>query len=136
MTMKPRGTTLLEVVTAGALLAAVMLLCLQLTAATATGNRALDHRLAAIREAANLMERLATIPWDDLTPQTVQDAQLGEAARDALPGATVQVDLTTGEDQPAAKRIAVVIGWHERAGQPVAPVRLVAWRYREITLQD
>lgn len=127
-----RGFTLLEVTVASIIMAMMLTVCLQFFRATAAGRRAQEHRQTAIREAANLMERLTVRRWDELTPATVGRVRLSQEAREALPNGQLEIDLTESPEGPDAKRIAVLIRWEDRAGRPKLPVRLVAWKYRRI----
>ena len=132
-----RGVSLLELMVATMLLAAIMTVCLQMLTVTAAQHRALEDRQTAIREAANLMERLSAKAWDDLTAESVRDVQLSEQARRSLPDANLEIKLTSppitsSDGEPDTKRIAVAVHWQQRAGEPRRHVQLVAWRYRGI----
>jgi type II secretory pathway pseudopilin PulG len=124
------GFTLLECMVAGVLLAATALLCLQTIAATTAARRAEGRRQTAVLEASNLMERLATRPWAELTTEGAKDVTLGEEAKRTLPGAQLDVRVDDETSEPAAKRITVSITYDGPGGEPVRPARLVAWRYR------
>ena len=119
-----RGFTLLEVLAAGALLAVAMTLAVQALGWLAADRRALDRRREAAQEAANIMERLASTPWDDLTPEALDVAKLSPEARKALPGGILKVAVTT---QGALKRLAVEVRWRGQGGPAEAPVRLTSW---------
>jgi len=121
--------TLFEVAVAGALLVAAMVVTFQVTTASATAHRALDRRQAAMREAAGVMERLAALPWEELTPQKVKDVQLSEEMARAVPGASLRVDLAELSKAKPARRIAVEVRWPGGPGRPESTVRLVAFRY-------
>jgi Tfp pilus assembly protein PilV len=125
-----RGMSLLELIAAGVLLAAILSLGLEFLAAAAGQRRATRQRQAAIQEADNLMERLYARPWEDLTPERVGDLRLGDEAGRLLPGGELSIDVAQSADLPDAKRLSVSIHWQDRSGQPANPVRLVAWRYR------
>ena len=127
--MTRRGMMLLEVIVAGALLLAMMAICLQMLHAAAGQHRATEIRQTAIREAANVMERLAAVPWHDLTAEGTGQIKLSADANRHLPGGKLDVELVESADHPEAKRIIVRVHWKDRAGQPVRPVQLVAWRY-------
>ncbi len=47
-----------------------------------------------------------------------------------LPGGELAVEIREPDKEPGAKRIVVEVRWRERPDAPPAPVRLVAWRYR------
>lgn len=128
--MTRRGFSVLEVTVAGALLVAVLAICLQMLRATAAGHRARGTRQMAIIETGNVMERLSAVPWEDLTPQAARAMQLSPQARRGLTAAELEIEITQRPDRPGAKRIAVRVRWQDPAGRVVRPVRLVAWRYR------
>jgi len=128
--MTRRGVTILEAIVAAGMLVGVMAICLQMLGAVAAQRRAAEIRQTAIRETANVMERLGSTPWDELTEQSVQGIHLSKEAGQGLPEGELKIDLTNPTDEPDAKRIAVSLRWKDRTGRFVLPVRLVAWRYR------
>jgi Tfp pilus assembly protein PilE len=130
--MTRRGTTMFEVLCAGALLAVLMAACLPMLSAAAAQRRAAENRQTAFQEAANLMERLSTVPFDQLAPERVGHVQLSAEANRALPGAKLEIQLSSPPDQTDAKRIVVLLRWPDRTGRFVRPARLVAWRYRGV----
>jgi len=127
--------TLLETVVAAAMLTGVMTVCLQMLSVVAAQHRVIETQETAIREAANLMERLSVVPWDELTTENLQDTTLSEPASRRLTGAELIIDVTdspiTESSAPIdAKRITLSIRWKDRTGQFVRPVQLTAWRTR------
>jgi hypothetical protein len=141
--MKRRGIYLLEMAVAGVLLLALMLLCVRYFAVTAAQRRALDHRQAALVEAANVMERVTARPWSDLTTEGLAKISLSPETKMALPDGELKIDLADvdarpsppaplpkGEGKLEAKRITVTIRWQDDQGQWSQPVWLAAWRYR------
>ena len=128
--MSRRAFTLLEMLAAFAVLGVLVAFCVQLLPAVARQRAAAAQRQAATQEAANLLERIAARPWDQLTPAALQGVGLSSEARRQLPGAKLQVDVFDPAQNPAARRIAVCVQWEDRDGLPVRPARLVAWRYR------
>jgi Tfp pilus assembly protein PilE len=127
-----RGSMLLETAVACVLLAALAGVCLKSFAAAAAQRLAIDQRQIALREAANLMEKLTAIPWDEV--DKTADKPFVEAAQKSLPkeldDAELKVEVTPAEGEPAAKRLAVTIRWQDKDNQWVQPVRLTAWRYK------
>lgn len=123
-----RGFTVFELAIAVVLLAVAMSVTVKLLGAIAQERRAVGHREVAAREVANLMEHLSARSWDDLTAAAANDVRLSEPARQALPGAelNVAVDEETEGGTPA-KRVAIRLRWRNRAGEFDAPVRLVTW---------
>ena len=78
------------------------------------------------------MERLAILPYDDLTTKVAQaSARLSDAARDALPDARMTAEVSDAGEGLAAKRIDVEVRWRARSGIDDAPVRLTSWVARK-----
>jgi hypothetical protein len=123
---------LLETAVACVLLAALAGVCLKSFAASAAQRLAIDQRQIALRQAANILEQLTAIPWDDV--DKAADKSFAEAATKALPkeldGGEVGVEVAPAAGNPAAKRLAVTIRWKDKDDQWIEPVRLTAWRYR------
>jgi hypothetical protein len=128
--MARRGFAMTELVVAGALLGALLIVCLQLMSATAAQRRAADQRQLAVFEVGNVMERLAAKPWAELTPQMAV-APLSPSVRNRLPGAELKVEVTTPSAEPDARRIVVSLRWQDRAGQFVSPVAIATWRWKK-----
>lgn len=141
-----RGFTLLETFAAAAVLGALMVLCVKFFSAAAAQQEAMRDRSRAIQLAANVMERLAAEPWDQLTAEKVRPLQDAEDLRQSLPECRIEIQISEGDDpiaaarkpgqppagsgEPGAKRIEVLVHWPSRADAAQRPVRLVAWRYR------
>ena len=123
---------MLELIVATTLLAAIAAVSMQMLRVAAVQRRANSGRQAALREADNLMERLAGRPWDELTEEGVQDIQISEPVRRVLPDVDLEIEVTSEAEQPDAKRIALSLRWRDKSGEMRSPVRLVAWRYRGI----
>ena len=123
---------LLETAVACVLLVALAGVCLKSFAAAAAQRLAIDQRQIALCAAANLMEKLTAIPWDDI--DKAADKSFAESSQKALPkeldGAEVEIEAVPATGEPAAKRLAVTIRWQDKDNQWVEPVRLTAWRYR------
>ena len=107
-------------------------MCLKSFAAAAAQRLAIDQRQIALRDAANLMEKLTALPWDEV--DKAADKSFAESAQKGLQkeldGAEVKVEVVPATGEPAAKRLAVAIRWQDKDNQWVEPVRLTAWRYK------
>ncbi len=136
MSTTRRAVTIIEVLAAFVLVAVATTVCLKLLVARAAQHRAIQDQQTALQEAANLMERLSALPWDELTDEAAGEVQPSDAARKALSDFRLIVSLThppnEPSDEPAAKRITIVIRTEDDRGNPRRPVRLVSWRYREV----
>ena len=129
--MNRRGMMLLEVMVAGTLLAVLLAICVQLLSAAADQRRAADQRQSAIEELANLMERIAALPWSDLTMDlaTKEQEKLSPSAKSQLPGAELKIEIIPSPEEPDAKRITASLRWQNRTGQYLAPLSLTTWRH-------
>lgn len=128
-----RGVTLFEVSAAGILLAAAMVMSLQVLGSIAANERAAERRQWAVQEAANVLERLAALDWAEVTPERAAAAELSAPAREALPGGQLVVEVTGPADDTAdAKRIVVEVRWRNQSGSRATAVRIVAWKYRRV----
>jgi Tfp pilus assembly protein PilV len=129
-TWRRRAFTMIEVAITSLLLLIGMTVTLQVLGWVASERRAADRRQYAIHEAANIMERLAARPWDQLTTGAVKDLALSESARQTLPGAELSVAAEETGEPIGSKRLSLRLRWRNRAGGWEAPIRLSAWAYR------
>jgi Tfp pilus assembly protein PilV len=126
-----RGGMFIECTVALVILGAAVLTAAQMTVAVTGQQRTATQRQLARQEAANLMERLFALSDRQLAEWKPDEGQLAlsEAARQWLPGVTAAVTVSSQDDPPSGKRIAVEIRWTNEADRVARPVRLVAWRY-------
>jgi Tfp pilus assembly protein PilE len=124
-----RGLSILELAVAGVLLAALAVVCVKFFAASATQRRALAERRAALCEAANLMERLAARPYDQLTAKQLAQEKPSSPFAAVLPGTKLQIEVADAAGPPTGKRITLRLTWP--GPDPAAPlcVQLISWRY-------
>lgn len=125
-----RGFTMLEITASTVLLATAMSLTVQLLYGVAAERRSAERRLCAVQEVANLMERVADRPWEEVTPENLQAVSLSPRAMQALPGAELAATVDDSAATRGEKRIGLRLRWRNRAGTWTAPVRLTAWIYR------
>jgi Tfp pilus assembly protein PilV len=85
----------------------------------------LEHRARSI--AANTMEQVMAMAWDDLTREKLQPKQKSAEA-ESLPDGTVQIDVVE-HAQPAAREIQVRVQWRRPDGTSGRPAQLTAWRF-------
>ena len=122
-----RGFTLLELALTVAILAIAMGATIEVLGWIAAGRRAVERRQFAAQEAANVLERFASRPFDGVTPEAAKAVTLSDAARAALPGAELTVLVDDRAASPDARRVAVRLRWRQRNGEWEAPVRLTTW---------
>ena len=130
--MKRRGFTILEVTVAIVLLSALTALCLEFFAGVTGQQKEQNAELAATQEAANVMERLAAVAWDDLSKQPGGKFELSPQARKMLPEGRVEVNVSGTRSVPdtLARRVAVAVYWRPLPGGPERKARVFAWRYK------
>ena len=124
-----RGYGLVELSVATLMLALAMAIVVQTAGWLVAERRGAGRRQVALQEAANLMERLAARPVDELTPELARSQALSERARAILRDGTLEVTIGPAEGEPSARSIAIRIDWGNGSGGRAAPVRLVAWVY-------
>ena len=122
-----RGVSLFEIVVATVLLGAVMTVSVQLLGWAAATRESAERRQWAVQEVANLMERLASRPWSELTPEAAAAESISDSARAMLRDAELKIAVTEPASEPAAKRVAIELRWRNRAGEFDSPVRLTTW---------
>ena len=114
-----RGFTLIELTAAGAILATLVAVLIPLFAAIAGQRQSLRVRQAAAQEAANVMERLACLSWEDLTAREVDAARLSAEAQQVLPGGELKVEMTQPRGQTGSE---TTHGGNPLAAEPSRPV--------------
>ncbi len=124
---KRRGVTLVETTGALAIIAAALTLLTSTLAITAAQRRAMSHRQLAVQEAANALETLAAMPYDQLNKDAADSVQLSTAAA-RLPSGALQVTVEALEGAPEGKRISSIVTWNF-AGQP-QQAGLTVYRYQ------
>ncbi len=125
-----RGMTLIEVAVAAIATAAMGAILLGGILLLKTEQREAQRRQIARFEAANLLERLTAEPWESLAPHGPAPQPLSASAERWLPGGRLSAQIESAGDEPAGRRIVVEMQWLGANGQPVAPLRLIAWVYQ------
>ncbi|MGA2616453.1 MAG: prepilin-type N-terminal cleavage/methylation domain-containing protein [Thermoguttaceae bacterium] len=124
------GFTLIEVLAACFLLAALVSVSLQFFRAAGLQRRGMFERQTAIEEASNVMERLWARPWEALPPGAVADVRLSPQATRLLPHGRVEARIDPPAGTPPAKRIRLAVCWQPVESQPAQTIELVAWKAR------
>lgn len=130
--VKRSGVSLVELVIACLLIGTVASLILPTVSWTGVQRHAARQRQVACEELANLMDRLTSARWDEVTEQQVLRWGLDQQVQRQLPDAQLSAVIGTDQD---VKRVFLSLTWSDRSARPVAPVRLTTWVYR-IPLSD
>lgn len=123
-----RGLSMPEMVVACAIAVATLTGITQIMYRVKSQYQALSARNIAALEATNLMEDLMSRPWAEIAAAEPPVVDLSAACRHATPNADLQVSIA--EEGDDGRRITIQISWTAAGNTKVAPVRLVAWRYR------
>ena len=124
-----RGVGVVELMAGMAMMTTTIVLVAQVYVLVERASRIAERRQIAAVAAANVMERVAGVPWDQLDQSVVEDWQLPPDARSSLPRSTLKIQITTHQDALAAKRVEVEVSWSETHGTQTSWTRLVTWRY-------
>ena len=122
-----RGFTIVEMIAASALTAMLVTMCVQMLSSTAVQRRAVERRMIALEEAANLTESLGSLTWEELTPERIAEYRLSEPAQQILDGGVLKIAIEPSTSGPPAKLVRVEITWPSAGGGTDAPVRLSSW---------
>lgn len=126
-----RGFSLFELTIAAILLAAVMVTAIPTLAWIVRTRQGAQREQMAILEVDNLMERITSRPWEEITPETLAAIPLPDRLARQLPETKVTIDVISASEPPNAKRVTIELSWEESmAGTRSPPVRLSAWVYR------
>lgn len=125
------GTMLIEAGVAIVLLGVLtMTLSDGLLAVHAIRAQAARRQIARF-EAANELQSIVAMRWDDLTALFGGSAKISDAATSALPGARMTIRVVAPAGEADARQIYVELSWlGPQSGQPEAPIRLTAWAYK------
>jgi hypothetical protein len=134
MSICRRALTIVEVALAFAILALVMAASLRMIHVVTDQQRAGHRRDFALQAAQAISEQIGNIPWNQLTPEALNQIEIPTFLAERLPNAQVSAELAD-ETNPTAKRVTVAIRW--RAGDaPPTTVRLTSWVFPDSLGQE
>ncbi|QDT88473.1 hypothetical protein Pan161_00890 [Gimesia algae] len=90
-------------------------------------RRETERRQIAIVEVENLMERVVSLPFDEVQQSTVDKFALSETAIRQLPDASLQITVRDAADVKQMKKIRIQLGWKNQQEIKAMPVRLTSW---------
>ena len=127
--------TVLEVTLALAVLSLAFVLLGQFLTAAAQQRRVSEHRRLALQEAANAIERVAALSWDEVTAEELSGWKPSTSLSSTLPQATMKSIVAVEPGPPEAKRVRIEIAWTNASGQPGEPIGLTTFVYRPREVQ-
>lgn len=118
------GVSLMELIAASVVAAALISLVTQLLIASAKQDRAADARALALVELGNAAERIRAMPFAEITQAKLDELKLPAKQ---WPDARLSCRMSALEGPPAAKRVDIElqIGGNAKADA----LRLSMWRY-------
>lgn len=125
---KKRGFILHEAMMAVGLALVLVVGTTQLLLMVTQQQRLARQQVVADQAAGNLMEQIASTPWEDTTSEKLASIALPEPSVAQLPDANLSVDVV--DEDPATRRITVAIEWQNAPGYTSESVRLVGWKFR------
>jgi hypothetical protein len=124
-----RAFTLLETTVALGMLAFGLILTVQLLGLAARQRQAAGQLLVAQLEAANTLERIAAMPYDRVTAESLKSLTISDDAKATLADGELKANVETSADSgPRHKRITVEVAWPTGEGPP-RTVELTSWKY-------
>jgi prepilin-type N-terminal cleavage/methylation domain-containing protein len=124
-----RGFTLIEIVVAASLLAAILATSVQMLRVLSDHQRTVAHSGVALVALQTLAERICNLPWNELTQETAQTVAIPEPIARRLPGAKFNVHVVDETTPVVSKRIAIELSWLNLNGERGVPARLTAWAF-------
>lgn len=124
------GMSLLEITLAAGLLGVLMTVSVQMLRVMGDRQRAADRRAAALQTVQALAEQLENMPWDQLTASAADKIAIPDTISRYLPGAKLSVTVSEESEPVVAKRLTLELKWNGPRGQPVAPIRVTTWAFR------
>lgn len=127
-----RGTIYIEGLIAVTLVLSMLAMVAQLIFFASRQRNDIDQMRLATQEAANVLERLLVVPWDELNEQRIGRITVSAAGAERLQEPEIRISITDARDEfVAAKRLQVEVSWLDRGGQRVVPVQLTAWKHAD-----
>ena len=124
-----QGSMLVETAVGVGISIVVMIAIAQLVAVLASQRAETAQIRLATQEAANIMERVMVLAWDELTEESVAAIELSPMALQGLDEPQLAIAVETRDDNLPAKQIEVRLDWRDRSGSRIQPVPLVAWKH-------
>jgi prepilin-type N-terminal cleavage/methylation domain-containing protein len=120
--------TLLEVITVAAMLGVVLGIAAQMLASVRLQAQAAEHQAIVMRTVENCLERLTTLPWQELQTGQITSSLLPAEFRSRWPEAELAGEVAISDDPVLAKQITLSLSL---SSLPRARVtRLTTWVYR------
>lgn len=105
------GLSLMEVTVSAVLVSVVLAAATQFVGALASGQRVAQRRAYALSTLDNVVEQVASQPWDQIAVDQPFEVELPTEVSQYLPGAQVRL-LAADQSEPlVARRVTATIAW-------------------------
>jgi hypothetical protein len=115
------GFTLMEVTIAFIIIGAAMMTLTQTIWLTRQQMRLVDRQFVATQELANVMERLALVPFDQLTNDRLPNFEPSPELLRVAKQAKIVVEVSEVAGPPAGKRLRAKVSWPTLAREGEVP---------------
>jgi hypothetical protein len=127
---------MIECCVALVLLAAAMMLTMQLGLWSYRSRARLAARFTALEVAANVLEEARALPWDEITGAWAESRRIPADLDSQLSDGTIDVRVEPVEGQPITKRVSVELRWMPEHDPESHSVRLIGlYSRRSMPLQ-
>ena len=123
------GTTVLEMLVATVLLAALLSITAKALVAVQRQARSIDRRAAATIALENALEEMLARPWSEVNDAAIGDVQMPPSLLESHPQAALTGTVETEDEPVLSKRISLKLTWGPAA--EVRPLSLTTWIYRQ-----
>ncbi|GEM_PF-1001489 len=125
MSVRRRGTSLLELVVGAALLGVFLSGLVPMLRSVHLASRFNEQHQSANQELANQMEHLAALPAGSIDAEHLASLEPSLVAQSQLPD--VQLTATASPADAGTQKITCELTWSTDTTNQTAPVRLTAW---------
>jgi Tfp pilus assembly protein PilV len=120
------GFTVIETMLAVGVLTVALVMVAQVAAWSLTQRERAAVRQEALEQAANVLEKARSLPWDQLTPEWAAAQKLPEALSQRLDQPVLAVRVQAIGAAPLTRKVTVEVRWKQSDTVPAPPVRLEA----------
>lgn len=120
------GSTLLETLASLAVLGTAMCVVVPVLRATHNSRRQSEQRRIATQELANLMERIALLPADQVNTETLGQLKLSSECQKHLHEAHLVTDVKS-VSEPSLQNVVLKLDWLPSAGGEANSAKLTCW---------
>jgi hypothetical protein len=128
--MRPRGgLSLFELTVALFVMTTAMTVIVQLLGVAAKQRRTIEQRRTALAEVANQAERIALLPWDELSAANLASWELSDESKKLLPRGSATIEVREETEPVVARRVRLMVKSPTSVQQEQELADLTIWRF-------